>query len=481
MCELDPSKADKHDKAARKGQPTAPTDFDPGRKTTYSKSLKAGSLLSPAKWRIDEDFEVGDNISFVEAEPPGDDESLFNLCGQCLSEHFDFNRPLWQAVVVHGLQTSEGARSALMIKIHHAFSDGQGMIQSYHSAIEAMQQGVSISGQQAEMDAAGGGGPKRTRRQSEKGGARREEEQKKIGSRNIKPTIGGTVSHTWHTVRGLYFRKRKAFTYPDSAGKEAARSFGAQLGKNGRPSTRFYAHSGGIAMDEIQLIRKAFSTPKMNLSLNDVACAILSRALRIAAEAQADREGEKVKDKRIAIFIPVSKRPEGDWTLANYTTGAIAWFRFHEPSTYGFEQLLSQVHREMNRIKRSHLPTLWYKVFDMACKRRLMMAPNYPIARSIFQRAYREYHVATNVPSSTKPVSFGKHKAFRYNVLPPSSPGKATLAIGMVSYAGDFSLSVSCDGVRQNQEMSEIICEAFQQAGDELIDAAEEKMRRPGK
>ncbi|CAO1618180.1 unnamed protein product [Parajaminaea phylloscopi] len=477
VCELDPAAANKKDKMAKKGEPFRASGFDAGRKTKYSKSLKAGGLLRPARWRIDENFRVEDNIRVVRADSPGDDRSLFDLCGQCLSEHFDFSKPLWEAVLVHGLRTSEGARSGLMIKIHHAFSDGQGMIQSYHSAIEAMQQGVSIANKQAEIDSKIAQAASRAREQSEKG-----HEQKNIGSRNVKPSVGATISHTWHTVRGLYFRNRTTFTYPDSAGKEAVKAYGAKLGKNHRPSTRFYAHSEGISMTDIKLIRQAFSTDKVNLSLNDVACAILSRALRIAAEDMANKQGvqkkKRVTDKRVALFIPVSKRPKGDWTLANYTTGTVAWFRFHEPSQYGFEQLLNQVHREMNRIKRSHLPTIWYRVFNMVCKRRIWQLPNYPGFRAFFQAAYSEYHVFTNVPGPSKTVSFGKHEAFSYHVLPPSSPGKSTMAMGAISYANDFSLAVSCDGIPRFDEyaLPETICDAFQRASEELVRAAKTKL-----
>lgn len=477
VCELDPSAAAKKDKAAQKGEPPEPRGVDPGRKTKYSKSLKAGSPFRPARWRIDETFKLTDNIRTVRADSPGDDQSLFDICGQCLSEHFDFNKPLWEAVLVHGLHTSEGARSALMIKIHHAFSDGQGMIQSYHSAIEAMQTGVSVANKQAEIDNKVAAASSRAK-DSEK----HQSEQKNIGSRNVKPSVGSTISHIGHTIRGLYFRNRKTFTYSDAAGKEAAKLYGAKLSKNNRPSTRFYAHSEGIAMADIKLVRQAFSTEKINLSLNDVACAILSRALRIAAEVMAEKEGvnkkKRVTDKRVAVFIPVSKRPKGDWSLANYTTGTVAWFRFHEPSQYGFEQLLMQVNREMNRIKSSHLPTIWYRVFNSVCKRRFWQFPNYPGFRAFFQAAYQEYHVFTNVPGPSKPVSFGKHEAFSYHVLPPSSPGKSTMAMGAISYANDFSLAVSCDGIKRFQDhaLPVTICAAFQQASEELVSAAKSKL-----
>lgn len=483
VCELDPAAASKKDKAARKGSPASRTNsFDKGRTTRYSKSLKAGGPFRPARWRVDETFNLQDNIVVREASGRGDDDVLFDICGEVLSQHFDFSKPLWEATLVHGLHTSEGARSALMIKIHHAFSDGQGMIQSYHSAIAAMEAGVSIADKQTELDSKAAAAAKASQAKAkavdEKQSSSQAPEQKAVGTRGVKPTVAGTISHSWHTIRGLYFRRREEFNYSDAEAKRSVKEMGGELSKNCRPSTRLYAHSDGIAMDDIKLVRKAFSTEKINLTLNDVASAILSRALRIAAEEMAKKTGRKVRDERVAVFIPISKRPKGDWTLANYTTGAIAWFRFHNPSHYGFEQLLQQVHREMNRIKKSYLPQWWFSWFNVICKRRAFQLPNYPVFRQIFQSAYREYHVFTNLPGPAKPVKFGEHEAFSYHVLPPSSPGRSTMAIGTISYAQDFSLAVSCDGTSsfKDKELTRIICRAFQEASQELVAAAKERL-----
>lgn len=228
-------------------------------------------------------------------------------------------------------------------------------------------------------------------------------------------------------------------------------------------------------MADIKSIREAYSTEKMKLSLNDVACAVLSRALRIAAERTSTGT---VKDKRVAIFVPISVRPQGNWELANFTTGAIAWFRFHDPATTSFEEQLSQVNREMNRIKRSYWPRWWYQSFGAISKNRAWFVPNYPVGRSFFEKTYREYHVATNVPGPAKPVSFGEHEAFSYHVLPPSSPAKSSLSIGMISYANDFSLAVSCDDAAslRDKRLPEAICIAFQDAAEELIAAAKKKL-----
>lgn len=360
--------------------------------TNYSHSVRAGSWLRPAAWRIDEDFHVSENIEVISCGGQGTDEQVFKIAGRFLARHFDYNKPVWEALLVQGLRTAEGARSALMIKIHHCFSDGQGMIQSYHAALMAMNKGMGIKEVQQWVDIA-------------------KKKKKSEGSKPIKPGVMGTASHCVYTMRELYFRKRKSFVYRNP--------------RQPRALQRLYYHSDGVPMAGIKQIREAFSTPSTHLTLNDVAVAILARAMARAADRLSPL-GTK-NDRRAAIFVPISIRPEGNWDLFNYTTGALTWLKYPDLDGTSIESHLMHVHREMLRLKRSYLPLIWYKTFYHWCRHRALYLPNYPIWRPIFYRAFSEYHVATNVPGPTEPVSFGEHEAFSYHVLPPSSPGKATM------------------------------------------------------
>lgn len=181
VAELSPSQASSKEKAFKAGK-DAPrvneVDLHKGRRTRYSKTLKAGGFFRPAVWRYSDDFCVEDNVTEIDGGcPQGTDEAaLFKLAGDFLSEHFDYSKPLWQAFCVRGIRTAEGARSALMIKVHHALSDGQGMIMSYHTALASLEEDAPIEAVQDHVDM-------RTR----KG------EQKKPGQRNIRPTLWGTT------------------------------------------------------------------------------------------------------------------------------------------------------------------------------------------------------------------------------------------------------------------------------------------------
>ncbi|SNX82848.1 uncharacterized protein MEPE_01554 [Melanopsichium pennsylvanicum] len=443
VVDLDPKLSKKKEKETLRGAPgtSPPRDqSDAGRRTRYGKGLKAGSLFSPARWRYVPDFDIKENIEHVaQRSGDGDDEALNKLAGHFLGRHYDYSKPIWEAMVVNGLNTFDGGRSALMIKIHHCFSDGQGMIQSYHAALGALEQGIGIRDIQRNVDS-------------------NTSTNKRPGQREDKPTAWGTIQHAFHLVRGLYFRSRKSFLYQE---------------KRPRALGRLYCHSQGINMNDIKMIRKAYGSKKLNLTLNDVALAILARALRIASE-RVD-PSRRHKDKRVAIFVPISVRKKGNWSLSNATTGSIAWLRFEKEEKPDFEAQLAQVHREMGRVKKSYGPKILYKTFNSFCKHRITYLPNYPLLRQFYYRAFKEYHVATNVPGPPKPVKFGEHEAYSYHVLPPSSPGKSTMAIGMISYANDFSLAVSCDDVPEFQHLAKEICKAFQDAAEQIIDAANKK------
>lgn len=131
---------------------------------------------------------------------------------------------------MHNVNPTEyNGRAALMIKIHHCFSDGQGMIQSYHSALHAMNHDISVSTVQKEVNS----------------------KQAKAKKPSTKTTAAATTRHAAHSVRRLFLTgRRRTFTYTESSGQPRAES-------------RIYAHSKGTALSDLALVRKAFSTEKI--------------------------------------------------------------------------------------------------------------------------------------------------------------------------------------------------------------------------
>ena len=79
--------------------------------------------IAPPRWEVDPYFDLGFHLWWLKAPGKGTLRDLLAVAEPVAMSGFDRARPLWRAVVVEGL---EGGRSALVMKIHHAITDGVG-------------------------------------------------------------------------------------------------------------------------------------------------------------------------------------------------------------------------------------------------------------------------------------------------------------------------------------------------------------------
>jgi WS/DGAT/MGAT family acyltransferase len=82
--------------------------------------------LGRPEWVIDADFSLDAHLQFVDLPAPGSDRQLLDLAAAFAMEPFDRSRSPWAARMINGL---EGGRSAYVLKLHHAMSDGIGIVQ----------------------------------------------------------------------------------------------------------------------------------------------------------------------------------------------------------------------------------------------------------------------------------------------------------------------------------------------------------------
>lgn len=81
--------------------------------------------LAPPRWEIDPNFDIHFHVRHITAPGKGTVRNLLALAEPIGMHSFDRDRPLWEFYRVDGL---EGGRSGLIMKIHHAISDGVGMV-----------------------------------------------------------------------------------------------------------------------------------------------------------------------------------------------------------------------------------------------------------------------------------------------------------------------------------------------------------------
>ncbi len=84
-----------------------------------------GNVSAPV-WVDDPDFDIDLHVRRIALAKPGSDRQLLDLATLITADPFDRTRPLWQFVVVEGLK---GGRAALIEKLHHTITDGEGGVQ----------------------------------------------------------------------------------------------------------------------------------------------------------------------------------------------------------------------------------------------------------------------------------------------------------------------------------------------------------------
>lgn len=94
---------------------------------TFRQKLEPTPLgLAPPRWVDDPDFSLDFHLRRVEAPHPKHLSTVFEIARNAGMAAFDPARPRWEFTLVEGLT---GGRAALVMKVHHALTDGIGGIQ----------------------------------------------------------------------------------------------------------------------------------------------------------------------------------------------------------------------------------------------------------------------------------------------------------------------------------------------------------------
>lgn len=94
--------------------------------------------LDKPYWIDDPDFNIEFHIRHIALPKPGDWRQLCILVSRLNALPLDFNRPLWEAYVIEGLDRIDGlppGSFAILVKVHHATVDGasgQGIFGAFH-------------------------------------------------------------------------------------------------------------------------------------------------------------------------------------------------------------------------------------------------------------------------------------------------------------------------------------------------------------
>lgn len=87
--------------------------------------LPPGNIGNPT-WVDDPGFDIRHHVRRMALPTPGTMRQLQDLVTLLIADPFDRSRPLWQFIVIDGL---EGGRSAMVLKLHHTVTDGEGGVE----------------------------------------------------------------------------------------------------------------------------------------------------------------------------------------------------------------------------------------------------------------------------------------------------------------------------------------------------------------
>lgn len=79
--------------------------------------------VAPPRWEVDPNFDLDFHLRRVRVAGPGTLRDVLDVAEPVAMQGFDRARPLWELTTVEGL---EDGRAAVVLKVHHAITDGVG-------------------------------------------------------------------------------------------------------------------------------------------------------------------------------------------------------------------------------------------------------------------------------------------------------------------------------------------------------------------
>lgn len=422
----------------------------------------SGSVFKLPYFESPDSFDVSRHIELRHLKNGSNDTTALNgFIGDFLSRDWNLDRPLWEAALVTNYHGEDGARSAIVVRGHHILADGQGFVRSMLMSLSSAKQMI-LKAEQAELEKL-----KKSKLEAKK---------KPVHLKNL-PAIGNAIAPLdAHVPSSL---KRPVFNVLNFAITalficlftiQHALHIGVRMlvsrpkstyYKGPRSKSREFSYSKSVKMSDIKRIQNVFGEAiGTHVSLNDVMCAIVSRAVAPSFPL----------DKTLTLFIPISVREPGDWRLINLASGSQAWFDVRPNMT--MEEQIQQSHEEMKLMKRSEIAKIYYTFVETVYRLPIF----FPSTNSLIYRWVMQglHGVLTNVPGPPIPISLDGHEIVTYTALPPPA-GRGSIAMGMISYNGRFSISVATDKVHGREGQAAAICHRFNKVFEEYVEEAKRR------
>jgi WS/DGAT/MGAT family acyltransferase len=340
------------------------------------------------RWEPDPLFELDHHVRRAAVPAPGGPAELLDWAGDFYSQRLDRERPLWEVVIVEGI---EGGRWALATKTHHCLADGVGSVDAAAILLD---------------------GPEPP------------------AAREPADRHGGVLN----AVRaGL-----QAATHPLDMAKQAAALTDLLVREElvGAPHTSLNVPMGahrrlatvGVPLDDLKAIKNALGG-----TVNDVILAAVTGGLRALLLGRGETPPVSVR-----AMVPVNVRRAGDPALGNRISSLFVELPVDEGDALA---AYARVRKEEASRKRSGQAEGAGTLLALA-----ELAPpvlHAVIARSLF--ATRLFNLTvTNVPGPQGPIhAFGSRLVDAIPIVPLAA--EHSVAVAVLSLDGQVVFCLNCD------------------------------------
>jgi len=394
-------------------------------------------LLTPM-WVDDDDVDLEHHVRHVLLHRPGNTQQLRALVGRLHSQQLDRTRPLWEIVLIEGL---EGGRWAALIKVHHAGVDGQSGV-VFNNAI------MDLQPQPREVR------PPRQRRRGRAAAELGAGELLAIGMKNFGSQLVGLVRSMPQLVQTLRSQTqvmRASMPRLPLLGSAGGSRGGVGAGVPRTPfnvsvtSARVWA-STRLALADVKRVARA-----AGCSINDVLFAVAAAALRKYLQ-----DGNELPPESLVALMPVSTRAPGDTDMSNKVSmapvrlhtqleGPLAQLRAIAADTRAIKDNLSQARGGIpTDLPIIGMPWMMSGMIDLAG--RLNLAETLPLAGNL---------VISNFVASMTPMYFCGARVLSFSPVLILMHGQA-LGLAMQTYHD--AIEIGATGCRRAMpDVGEII------------------------
>ncbi|HEX2851433.1 MAG TPA: wax ester/triacylglycerol synthase family O-acyltransferase [Acidimicrobiales bacterium] len=361
---------------------------------------------APPLWVDDPGFDIARHVRLVHLPAPGDERALRELTARVHMERLDRHHPLWELILVDGL---EHGRVAMIEKLHHALIDGVS--------------GVDVAA--VTLDFTPETPPSELRLFVPERGP----SPLQLLFRDLATTAGDVVHLATAAASLVQHRDEVPAATLDGFREMLHAGFAPRSSLNDRigASRRFEVISRSL--DEVRQTKT-----RLGGTVNDVVLAAVTRGLHDLTAARGE-DADTLK-----VLVPVSRRPDDQrGALGNQVASLFVDLPVGEGDA---RARFDTIHRTMTRLKASHE--------DDASASLLGFADHLPgaVVAAISALVHHQPFVnlvVTNVPASPVPLYLlGARLLDVYPVVPLAR--NLTVSVGILSYDSRLTLGLYADG-----------------------------------